>query len=96
MVLLMVGEDICLPSLIVQTRKVTSDICDFPPQFARHTSTIARRASAVFGGEQFRHWMIRISHYPPPLPLSALSPCMVYGLLNLNDLVLDIASVNTV
>lgn len=95
-VLLMVGEEICLLSLIVQTRKVTSDMCDFPPQFARHTSTIARRDSAVFGGEQFRQWRIQISHYPPSLPLSALTPCVVYELLNLNDLVLDIASVNTV
>jgi hypothetical protein len=46
----MVGEEICLLSLIVQTKKVTSDMCAFPPQFARHTSTIARRASVVFGG----------------------------------------------
>ena len=68
LVLLMVGEEICVLSLIMQTRKVTSDMCDFPPQFARHTSTIARRASAVFGAEQFRHWRIQISH-SPSLPL---------------------------
>jgi hypothetical protein len=92
----MAGEEICLLSLIVQTRKVTSDMCDFLPQFARHTSTIALRALAVFGGEQFRHWRSQISHYIPPLPLSALTPCVVYELLNLNDLVLDIASVSTV
>jgi hypothetical protein len=92
----MVGEEICLLSLIVQTRKATNDMCDFTPQFARHTSTIARRASAVFGGEQFRHCRIQISHYPPPLPLSALAPSVVYELLNLNDIVLDSASVNTV
>jgi hypothetical protein len=60
-VLLMAGEEICLLSLIVQTRKVTSDM-HFTPQFARHTSTIASRALAVFGGEQFRHWRIQISH----------------------------------
>lgn len=95
-VLLMVGEEICLLSRIVQTRKVTNDMCDFPPQFARHTCTIARRGSAVFGGEQFRLWRIQISHYPPLFPLSALTPCVVYELLNLNDLVLDIASVNTI
>ena len=67
-VLLMVGEEICLLLPVVQTRKVTSDMCDFPPQFARHTSTIARRASAVFGGEQFRHWRIQIK-------VTVLPPC---------------------
>lgn len=80
MILLAVGEEICLLSFIVQTRKVTSDMRDFPPQFARHTSTIASRASTVFGGEQFRHWSIQISHYPPLLPLFALTPCVVYEL----------------
>jgi hypothetical protein len=78
-VLLMVGEEICLLSFIEQTRKATSDMRNFPPQFARHTSTIARRASAVFGGEQFRHWRIQISHYPPSLPLCALTPCGVWA-----------------
>ena len=92
-ILLVVGEEICLLLLIVQTRKVTSDMCDLPPQFARHTSALQPCSSANSSGTGGSR-----CHCPPPppAPLSAPTPCVTCELLNLNNLVLKIVSVNSV